>query len=182
MLLPNDPNSVEAQSSQAKCNGNFISGQNTFPAPLCRGFVAFALMGLFFALQNQAVKSKPLYLWIFYGCLLEEARTMIADAPPKLFTTVLIAGLFWGSEPKFLLFSKEWSSLTQSTTFGQTSASSAEAKGSSNIGVISQTLACFFIIWPKGNWQNEYNHHSTRQFDNQTNKRLRDHPLNVTVK
>ena len=67
---------------------------------------------------------------------------MIADAPPKLFTTVLIAGLFWGSEPKFLLFSKEWSSLTQSTTFGQTSASSAEAKGSSNIGV---TLASFWF-------------------------------------
>ena len=70
---------------------------------------------------------------------------MIADAPPKLFTTVLIAGLFWGSEPKFLLFSKEWSSLTQSTTFGQTSASSAEAIGSLNIGVISQTLAWFWF-------------------------------------
>ena len=68
MLLPNDPNSVEAQSSQPKCNGNFISGQNTFPALLCRGFVAFALMGLFFALQNEAVKSKPLYLSFMAVC------------------------------------------------------------------------------------------------------------------
>ena len=70
---------------------------------------------------------------------------MIADAPPKLFTTALIAGLFGGSEPKFSLVSKEWSTLTQSTTLGQTSASSAKAIGSLNIGVISQTLAWFWF-------------------------------------
>ena len=65
---------------------------------------------------------------------------MIADAPPKLFTTALIAGLLGGSEPKFSLFSHEWSILTQSTNIGQTSASSAEAIGSLNIGVISPNL------------------------------------------
>ena len=70
---------------------------------------------------------------------------MIADAPPKLFTTTLIAGLFGGSEPKFSLVSKEWSTLTQSTTLRQMAASSAEAIGSSNIGVISQTLAWFWF-------------------------------------
>ena len=66
---------------------------------------------------------------------------MIADAPPKLFTTTLIAGLFGGSEPKFSLFSHEWGILTQSTNIGQT----PEAIGSSNIGVISQTLAWFWF-------------------------------------
>ena len=180
MLLPNDPKSVEAQSSQAKCNGNFISGQNTFPALLCRGFVAFALMGLFFAARNQAVKSKPLYLWIFYGCLLGEARTMIADAPPKLFTTTIIAGLFWGSEPKFSLVSHEWGILTQSTTLRQMAASSAEAIGSSNIGVISQTLAWFWFDLAQRELTKWLQ--STRQSDDQTNKRLQDPPLKVTVK
>ena len=178
MLLPNDPNSVEAQSSQAKCNGNFISRQNRFPALLCRGFVAFALMGLFFALQNQAVKSKPLYLWIFYGCLLGEARTMIADAPPNCLQPPSLPGLFWGSEPKFSLVSKEWR--TQSTTLGRTSASSAEAIGSSSNGVISQTLAWFWFDLAQRELTKWIQ--STRQFDDQTNETLRETPLKVTVK
>ena len=66
---------------------------------------------------------------------------MIADAPPNCLqppSLPVSSGDLNQNSPSF-------QTQIQSTTLGQTSASSAEAIGSSSIGVISQTFAWFWF-------------------------------------